>query len=90
MAKFTTTIQLFEAEEKDYAILHNELEKRSTKGKNQVVKGKAHAPGKEEYNWKGNITIQEVADAIFRAATKTGRKYSFSIIRDKRIANSNP
>lgn len=86
MAKFKTTIQLEDADEKDYSTLHHELEKQSLKTKNHLVKGKASSSGKEEYQWNGNITIQEIANAIFRAATKTGKKFSFTIIRSKLMA----
>jgi len=86
MAKFKTAIQLEDGDEKDYSTLHHELEKQSLKSKKQVIKSKSNFAGKEEYQWKGDITIQEIANAIFRAATKTGKKFSFTIIRSKLIA----
>lgn len=86
MAKFKTTILLEDADEKDYSTLQHELEKQSLKSKKQVIKSKNNATGKEEYQWKGDVTIQEIANAIFRAATKTGKKFSFTIIRSRLIA----
>jgi hypothetical protein len=86
MAKFKTTIQLEDADDKDYTGFRHELEKQSLKSKQQVTKSKTNNGGKEEYQWKGDITIQEIANAIFRAATKTGKKFSFTIMKSKTVA----
>jgi hypothetical protein len=42
---------------------------------------------KETFDREGNITIQDVTDAVLRAASKTGKKYSFTIIRNKPVYN---
>ena len=36
-----------------------------------------------EYNYWGNISLKDVADAVVRAVRKTGRDYSFTIMKDK-------
>jgi hypothetical protein len=88
MARFITTIQLHNAEEKDYQILHTELKKESFMEKKKYTrKGKFRPIGKEEFNREGNITLQQVTDAVLRAASKTGKKYSFTIIRNKPVYN---
>ena len=87
MAKFNTTIQLEDADEKDYTVFQHELKKQSLKSRKQVAKGKSSIAGQEEYQWKGDVTIQEIANVIFRAAAKTGKKFSFTIIRTKLIAS---
>lgn len=87
MARFITTIELHNADEKDYRTLNTELKKESfTENKN--VKGRKIQPGKEEYNREGNITLQDVTGAVLRAAGKTGKKYSFTIIRNKPVYNN--
>jgi hypothetical protein len=78
MAKFITTIELFNADEKDYQTLGSELKNKSFKESNS-------SGTKKEYNREGNITLQEVTDAVLRAAAKTGKKYSFTIIRNKPV-----
>jgi L-rhamnose mutarotase len=88
MARFTTTIQLHNADEKDYQILHTELKKESFKEIRRYSAASSEVRlQKEEYNLEGNITLQDVADAVLRAAAKTGKKYSFTIIRNKPVYN---
>lgn len=85
MARFITTIELHNADEKDYKTLNIELKKEYfTESK---AKSKKIQPGKEEYNREGNITLQDVTGAVLRAAGKTGKKYSFTIIRNKPVYN---
>jgi len=79
MARFITTIQLHNAAETDYETLNFELEKQSFRG--------TKTSGKREYNREGNVTLQEVTNAVLKAAEKTGKKYSFTIIRNKPVYN---
>jgi hypothetical protein len=84
MARFITTIELFNADQKDYETLQSELKKYSfTRRSLQANK----LPGKEEYNREGNVTLQDVTYAVLQAAYKTGKKYSFTIIRNKPVYN---
>ena len=84
MARFTTTIELHGANEQDYNTLHTELQKRSFVAiKGIADNGKLPLPRKDEFNREGNISIQDVTDAVLRAAGKTGKKYSFTIIKSK-------
>jgi len=86
MAKFITTIQLHDADEKDYEKLNRELEKESFKKEKQAKKNKQQPAGKEKYKREGKLTIQDVTKAVLKAAVKTGRKYSFTIIKNKPVA----
>ena len=81
MATFTATIELNDASRQDYENLFSKLEKHVLKRKCHLVKGKRFVGGKSEYKWRGNISIQEIAGAIFRSLSGMGRKYSFTIIR---------
>jgi hypothetical protein len=84
MARFITTIELFNADQKDYETLQAELKKHSfTRRSLQADK----LPAKEEYNREGNVTMQDVTHAVLKAASKTGKKYSFTIIRNKPVYN---
>ena len=85
MPTFVTTIQLHDADESDYNKLYNELTKKSTKKGRHAVQSKRYITGKIEYKQEGDVTIQEVTDTVFRAVTKTGKKYSFTITRNNTI-----
>jgi hypothetical protein len=86
MARFITTIRLHDAAAKDYEKLNEELVKYSFKGTGNKKEDKEE-PGKIEYNREGNVTLQEVTDAVLKAAGSTGKKYSFTIIRNKPVYN---
>jgi len=84
MARFITTIELFNADERDYQTLQTELKKYSFTRRNLSA---GNLSGKEEYNREGNVSLQDVTYAVLQAAYKTGKKYSFTIIRNKPVYN---
>lgn len=87
MARFTATIQLHDADRKDYDTLNAELVKESFKG-NQTASPKIkEALTWKEYSREGNISLQEVSSSVSKAASKTGKRYSFTIIRNKPVYN---
>jgi hypothetical protein len=67
MATFTTTIQLNNATKQDYENLFSKLEKLVLKTKCHLVKSRQFVDGKCEYQWTGNVSIQEIAGSIFRS-----------------------
>ncbi len=83
MSTYTATIQLNDATKQDYEDLFSKLEKHDLKSKSHVVKGRRFVDGKSEYKWSGNVSIQEIASAIFRSVSGIGRKYSVTITRRK-------
>lgn len=83
MATFTATIQLNDATKQDYEHLFSKLEKQVSKSKCHLVKGRGFMDGKGEYKWSGKISVQEIASAILKSISGSGRKYSFTIIRRK-------
>ena len=88
MAKFITRIKLLSADEKDYETLNREIEKEPSVLKKKNLFVKANKIKKGEYNYRGNITLQDVADVVYRAIKKTGRDYTFTIMKNK--GNYNP
>ena len=86
MAKFITSIQLQDADKKDQDILFRALEKESFKSEEHEVNTNAHVAGNAVFSLEGDITLQDVNDAVFRASSKTGKKYSFFVIRHKKVA----
>jgi hypothetical protein len=86
MARFITRIQLQQATEDDYKSLQKELNRESFKSsKNTTAKSKTSIGTNGEFSLEGNITIQQVTHAVVKAVSKTGKKYSFTIIRDKPV-----
>jgi len=83
MSKFIARIELRKADEKDYEKLNSEMEKASFYLKKGHSADKTTNIKRGEYNCRGNITLKEVADAVYRAVKKTGRDYSFTIMRNK-------
>jgi hypothetical protein len=84
MTKFIAQISLQDASEKDYKSLQRELEREAFAGTKALSGKRTRNFLKErEYTKRGNITMIEVTDAVLRAASKTGKKYSFTIIKDK-------
>lgn len=86
MASFITTIELHGANEKDYQKLSAELKKELFKEGRHYNKN-GYLSRKEEFSVSGNVSLQQVADTVVKAAAKTGRKYSFTIIKNKPLYN---
>ena len=89
MAKFITTIELQNAEEKDYNSLYKELEKESFKSEAHAGKSKAYIIEKSAFSREGKVTLQEVTDTVLKATSKLGKGYSFFVIKDKHYADVN-
>ncbi len=83
MALFTTSIKLHDADENDYNAFHIELQQQAQKRRQHIAISYGLVNGESNYNWDGNVTIQKIAEAIMNAAPKTGKKYSFSIMRNQ-------
>jgi hypothetical protein len=87
MAKYTATIQLHDAGSKDFETLNAELAKESfVEDKRSSDKMKKDL-SRKEYSREGNISLQEVNASIFKAASRTGKKYSFTVLRNKHAYN---
>ena len=83
MARFVTSIQLHKADDNDYKTLDIEMEKASFHLKRSTAPGKTPVAKRGAYNCAGNISFNEVADAVYRAVKKTGRDYSFTILNSQ-------
>ncbi|MFT3933687.1 MAG: hypothetical protein QM726_08745 [Chitinophagaceae bacterium] len=83
MAKFTTRIELLKAEEKDYDTLQQEIAKEATTGKKKKWLVKPVKLKRGEFSYLGNLTLNDVTDAVLKAVRKTGRDYSFTIMKAK-------
>ncbi len=84
MVKFVTLIQLHAANENDYARLHREMEKESFTITNNYKARPNTILNAEEYKRNGE-TLKDINDAVFRAAGRIGKKYAFTVRKEKRI-----
>jgi len=89
MAKFIINIELQNASEADYIKLSREFEKASFKKERNACKSEAYLSEKNVFSKICNITLQEINSIVSEAAVKTGKKYSFFIIKDKQSSTIN-
>ena len=84
MPTFTTSIKLYSAGEKDIAYLRTALEEGASMNDQRITPDTSRSNGDESvFVWEGDVSIQKIAGTIFRAAPRTGKKYSFSIMKNK-------
>jgi hypothetical protein len=89
MRRYITRVQLKDAEQSDYERLDGEMEKERfsrISNKKAFIKDTPTLP--REYNFKGGITLQQVTAAAYRAASKTGKKYSFTVMKAKAVISA--
>jgi hypothetical protein len=80
MNTFTARVELHSANPNDYNKLYTEMQKESL-----VAAGAPVESGNVEFKSKEKISIREVIDAVVRAASKTGKKFSFTVMKDKNL-----
>ena len=86
MRNYITRVQLKDAEHNDYERLDSEMEKeRFSRVKVQKAATKDNSVRPREYNFQGGITLQQVTAAAYRAASRTGKKYSFTVMKEKAV-----
>ena len=86
MPNFITRIELQSASQKDYQKLEEEMKKASfvDAKKNKLRRQAIAAPA--EFNCHGNYTLLQVTDAAVKAARKTGRRYTFTVIKERKLS----
>ncbi|MFT3933373.1 MAG: hypothetical protein QM726_07155 [Chitinophagaceae bacterium] len=84
MPSFITRIELEAASQKDYQKLEEEMKKAAFKDmrKNGLRKTVNQVP--LEFNRHAS-SLLEVTGAATKAARKTGRKYSFTVIKERKL-----
>lgn len=86
MPSYFTSIRLASATEKDYEILSREMERQSFRlvGKPQKRGSKPVAPATPiSFHSSMRPSLLDASAAITHAASATGKKYSFTIMKDK-------
>ncbi len=89
MPKFITSIRLQEANEKDYAVLSREMKKNSF---NPVPENRRNTTGRPDstfvFNANSNKSLVDTTTLVSLAAATTGKKYSFTLFKEKSKAES--
>ena len=83
MAKFIISVELQNANEEDYTRLTREFEKASFKRERNACKSEAYVSEKSVFSKISDITLQEINSVVSKAAAKTGKEYSFFVIKNK-------
>jgi hypothetical protein len=78
MAKFKIHIQLEQGTGADFQLIWKELEKESFRRREAGLNGDA-----AEYLLDRNISMQDLTHIVVRTVTQTGKKFSFTIIKEK-------
>jgi hypothetical protein len=86
MPNFITRIELQSASQKDYQKLEEEMKKASFKDVKKANARRQTVATPVEFNCNGNYTLLEVTDAAVKAARKTGRGYSFTVIKERKLS----
>jgi hypothetical protein len=86
MPNFITRIELQSASQKDYQKLEEEMKKASFKEARKINARRQALAAPLEFNCNGNYTLLEVTDATAKAARKTGRNYSFTVIKERKLS----
>jgi hypothetical protein len=84
MITYSTTIQLKDAAQNDYDKLDLEMSKEAFAPVKQGQPAtQSSQPIYREYRYSRGTTLQEVIAAAYRASTRVGKKYSFTVMKDK-------
>ena len=87
MPNFITRIELEAASQKDFQKLEEEMKKAAFKDvKKNNSRSRQPMTNPVEFNCNGNFTLLEVTDATAKAARKTGRNYSFTVIKERKMS----
>ena len=82
MTTFIASIQFENANETDFAIIGNAIEKQAYRRKG--LKNKIFLnDNKRDFQVETNAGLQALSNTIRLAAEKVGKKYNFTIIRNK-------
>jgi len=87
MALYRTNIVLHNAANTDYLLLDQELKSQQfSPEQNQQAEDANKNSGtflRIRYFREGNLALQEVVDEVKRAASKTGKEFSFTVLKNK-------
>lgn len=80
MTTFTARVELHDANPNDYKRLQAEMKRESF-----TAESGNQETGSVEFRCRDKASIREVIDAVARAASRTGKKFSFTVMKDKNL-----
>jgi hypothetical protein len=86
MPTYRTNIVLHHAADDDYVLLDKELKSQHfsrEKALPAIEAGNLPALLRTRYLREGNLGLQEVVAEVKRAAAKTGKKFSFTVLKNR-------
>ena len=88
MAKYIASIELYNANKKDYERLNKEFQKEKFTGEQHAAKSEAYITSKKVFSIEGKITLLQINQVIAKIISRIGKPYSFFVLKDKHIVNS--
>ncbi|MFT3904453.1 MAG: hypothetical protein QM727_14880 [Niabella sp.] len=88
MPAYTTNIRIHNGVQEDYLLLDKELKtRRFSRIADEHTAPKANKKTRPEikYYRKGNLGLLEVVEEVKQSATATGKDYSFTVQKEKRL-----
>ena len=79
MDRYTIRVELHDADEEDYEILHGAMEEGGFTHTIEAKDGTTYKLPSAEYNFEGEIEIGEVREKAKSAAATTKRKYAILV-----------
>ncbi len=79
MDRYTTRVELHEADEEDYETLHEAMEEEGFTHTIEAKDGTTYKLPSAEYNYEGEIEIGEVREKAKSAAATTKRKHAILV-----------
>jgi len=83
MSTFITTIKLLAATENDFKLLSEKLENESFSPKDSPYKKSSKEQPTQVFSYSKKKSLLDVTALVSRVAASTGKKYSFTVVKDK-------
>lgn len=83
MPLYRTNIVLHKAANEDYVLLDQELRSQQFSPEKKLQGSNSNAFLRIRYFREGSLGLQDVVNEIKRAASKTGKEFSFTVLRSK-------
>lgn len=83
MINYLTTIQLKDAAQNDYDRLDIEMSKEAFAPVQRQSPSVKDFSIYRAYKYSGGTSLQEVTAAAYRASNRVGKRYSFTVMKDK-------
>lgn len=83
MPSYRTNIVLHKAANEDYLLLDRELKSQQFSPEHNLQNNNSNTFLRIRYFRAGSLGLQDVVNEVKRAASKTGREFSFTVLKNK-------